>query len=638
MSSRQSSNIHTKTGVCFSALLVSVLLMVFPVLALAQLSPPSSPPAAVKPISDLIHETWSVDDGLPQRTIRGMAQTRDGYLWFATHEGVARFDGQKFTVFNEANTPVLRGRGVAALREAKDGSLYLGLRDGGLVRYQREKFTAVNPVGGLPKGSVSVLAEDASGTLWIGTSGGGLAKLSVVDNKSRIYTTLQGLPHDIVTAIRTTDSGDVWIGTFSGLCLVRHDKLQSRPTGEKLDTIYISSILEDKSKRLWIATYGNGLYYRDAIKPDAGEFARSDVQNRPPLRPQFHVYTRRDGLASDTLTRVFEDREGNIWLGSLEGIQRLNITAATNAANAATTNTSNLFETFNSRHGLSNNFVRDILEDAEGSLWFGTDRGIDRFRDGLFTTWGAQRGLSEEFSRTVIEDKSGAIWIGTSDGLFRFAGQSVRRYGRKDGLLNSAILSLAEGQDGTIWVGTNAGGMYRLRQDRLENLGVTMGLGASSVRSILETRDGTLWMGTNTGLYRVEGAGRAERTTFEAIPAGANTRATAEDTGIISRYRGTDGLAGDQVISLYEDRANVIWVGTREGLATINNGTITKHPQLAASGPILSISANAQGELIVATANGFALIVAGKTHHFQAAQGVPARAFLSAVDDRKGYL
>ncbi len=564
-----------------------------------------------KAIGDFIHESWSVDDGLPQSTIRSIAQTRDGYVWFATHEGVARFDGRKFTVFDESTTPVLRGSGVVALRETRDGSLYMGLRDGGLVRYKSEKFEAVTPVGGLPKGALSVLEEDAGGTLWIGTDGGGLAMLA--NNKSRIFTTAEGLPDNLVTAIHPSASGDLWIGTVGGLSLIRNGKVVARPTGVKVDSIYISSILEDRRGQLWIATFGNGLYRRDAVGISPASGAKGPSESATVVHPEFQHYSRKDGLVSDTLTKLFEDRAGNIWLGSLEGIQRLHPGAVPESGVT--------FETFNSLSGLSNNFVRDILEDTEGNLWFGTDRGIDRFRDGLFTTWGMQRGISEEFTRTVMEDKSGIVWVGTSDGLYRLAAQSVRRYDRKDGLLNAAILSLAESKDGTIWVGTTAGGLHRLRQDRFENLGPKLGLGASSVRSVLEASDGALWIATNTGLYRTAPEGSGE--------------------GAVKRYRGTDGLAGDQVISLYEDREGVIWVGTREGLATINKMIVKKYPELSNSGPILSIGASGiepDGNIIVTTGKGFALIVAGKARQFQAAQGVPSRAFLSAVDDRKGYL
>lgn len=583
------------------AILLFWALTAFPALALD--------PA--KAIGDFIHESWSVDDGLPQSTIRSIAQTRDGYVWFATHEGVARFDGRKFTVFDESNTPVLRGNGVVALRETRDGSLYMGLRDGGLVRYQSGRFESVAPVGGLPKGAMSVLEEDAAGALWMGTGGGGLAML--INNNCRIFTTAEGLPDNVVTAIHPAASGDLWIGTVGGLSLIRNGAIVANPTGAKLDSIYISSILEDSRGQLWVATFGNGLYRRAAASDTAANAIKVPRGSVTANRAKFQAYSRKDGLVSDTLTKLFEDRAGNIWLGSLEGIQRVHTDRAVGTHVA--------FETYNTLSGLSNNYVRDILEDTEGNLWFGTDRGIDRFRDGLFTTWGLQRGMSEEFTRTVMEDRSGTIWVGTSDGLYRFAGKTVRRYGRNDGLLNSAILSLAERKDGSIWVGTTAGGLHLLRENRFENLGPKWGLGASSVRAILETSDGALWLATNTGLYRTAPEGSGERA--------------------VKRYRGIDGLAGDQVISLYEDRDGVVWAGTREGLATIDRLVVKKYPELSNSGSILSINASAiepEGSMVVTTGNGFALIVAGTLHQFRAAQGVPSRAFLSAIDDGKGYL
>ncbi len=640
-----------------------------------------------KPIGDFIHETWSVDDGLPQSTVRSIAQTRDGYMWFATHEGVARFDGRKFTVFNDASTPVLKGSGIAALRETRDGSLYIGLRDGGLVRYSGGKFESVEPIGGLPKGSVSVLEQDAAGALWIGTSGGGLAVLSIVDNKTRIVTTAQGLPHNIVTSISTSASGEIWIGTFGGLCVMRGGELVVRPTGENIDTIYISSILQDRRGGMWIGTYGSGLFFRGAqplvveksvindrvnstlreskiaaknvpattlktpsalVAPSAAVPPASD---RSQVSPQFRLYTRRDGLVSDTLTRLFEDRAGNIWVGSMQGVQRIrqspdagvaNVVGADKAAEKSsekyTDNHSGgnvTFETYNSLSGSSNNYVRDIVEDSEGSLWLGTDRGIDRFRDGRFTTWGAQRGLSEEFTRTVLEDKSGAVWVGTSDGLFRFFKQSVQRYGGEDGLVNPAVLSLAEGQDGSIWVGSNAGGLHRLHDSKFENWGRKLNLGAVSVRSIVESPKGDLWVGTNTGLYRTTLNGARYDSGTSKNP--SKSIGSEHDTKT-QRYQAPDGLPGDQIISLFEDASSVMWVGTREGLATVKNGAASKHPVLGASGPILSIGADADGNIVVTTANGFAKIVAGRTHLFQAAQGLPARAFLSAVDDLHGSL
>ena len=590
----------------------TITLMLVSVLFLLSLTAPALALNPAKPIGDFIHETWSVDDGLPQSTIRSIAHTRDGYIWFATHEGVARFDGRKFTVFNEANTKALRGSGIASLREARDGSLYLGLRDGGLVRRQGDRFETVAPVGGLPKGAISVLAEDAAGAIWIGTSGGGLARLSVADNKTRIFTAAQGLPHDIVNAILPTASGEVWVGTFGGLSVIRGDELIARPTGESVDTTYISAILHDRRGGVWIATYGSGLYYQAAAENKSKQGLQSPIaKSGVPATSRFRLYNRNDGLVGDTLTRLFEDRAGSIWVGSLEGVQRLRVSDDNKSVVT--------FETYNALGASSRNYVRDIVEDAEGSLWMGTDRGIERFRDGRFTTWGIQRGLLEQFTRTVIEDKSGAIWVGTSDGLFRFFEKNVRQYGREDGLANSAILSLLEARDESIWIGTNAGGsLHRLRGGKFESWGQRLGLGAASVRAIIETRDGALWIGTNTGLYRF-----APNNPGDATP---------------RHFQVADGLPSEQILSLFEDSKGVVWVGTREGLATIMNARISKHDGLGANMPILSINADVSGNLVVTTANGFAKIIGGKAYLFQAAQGLPARAFLSALDDRKGSL
>ena len=224
-------------GMCISAILQAVFLL---------LPPPALALDTKKPVADFMHQTWSVDNGLPQSTVRGISQTTDGYLWFATHEGVARFDGLAFAVFDESNSPALRGSGVVALLAQKDGGLLLGLRDGGLVRFHSGKFEAVIPKGGLPAGTISLLAEDPTGAVWVGTTESGLAR--IVQGVSRIYTTADGLPGDWVTAVRPAENGDIWIGTMRGLVIFRDGNLVKQPTNSWLDTANIAAILQDKKK------------------------------------------------------------------------------------------------------------------------------------------------------------------------------------------------------------------------------------------------------------------------------------------------------------------------------------------------------------------------------------------------------
>ncbi len=551
-----------------------------------------------RPLADLIHDTWTIDNGLPQSTIRDIARTKDGYLWFATHEGVARFDGRQFAVFNESNTPALRGTGISALLEAKDGSLYLGLREGGLVRHQEGEFVAVTPTGGLPKGTISALAEDAAGAIWVGSSGGGTARL--VKGAVRFFTSAEGLPNNTITSIRVVQSGDVWIGTFGGLAVVRGNSVLAQPTGEKLDTTYIANLFEDRKGRLWVATYGEGLYLWDG-----GKLKR---------------YTRKDGLSSDTINRVHEDKDGALWIGSLDGLQRW---------------VGDKFETFSSSDGLTNKFVRDIVEDMEGGIWVGTDRGIDRFREGVISTIGVRHGLTEEFSRTVLEDSRGALWVGTADGLFEFrhAGEATKggaagslpiRYTTKEGLANNAILSLAEGADGAIWVGGNAGGLHRVRAGKVESLGLQFGVGVASVRAVLEARDGGVWVGTNAGLFHRDSKGGA------------------------TQFGVAEGLASEQVTALYEDKKNILWVGTRDGLSRIDlsvpagNSTaaarrvLPRSDNLAVGGNVLAISADVEGNLLVATTNGMAALRADRLLTLRADHGVPPRAYFNVIDDHQG--
>jgi diguanylate cyclase (GGDEF)-like protein len=559
-----------------------------------------------RPLADLIHDTWTIDNGLPQSTIRDIARTQDGYLWFATHEGVARFDGRQFAVFNEANTPTLRGTGISALLEAKDGSLYLGLREGGLVRHQQGEFVAVTPTGGLPKGTISALAEDATGAIWVGSSGGGTARL--VKGVARFFTSAEGLPNNTITSIRVVQSGDVWIGTFGGLAVVRGNSVIAQPTGDKLDTSYIANLFEDRKGRLWVATYGEGLYQWDGGK--------------------LKHFTRKDGLSSDTINRIHEDKDGALWIGSLDGLQRW---------------VGDKFETFSSSDGLTNKFVRDIVEDMEGGIWVGTDRGIDRFREGVISTIGVRHGLTEEFSRTVLEDGRGVLWVGTADGLFefRYAGEASRggtaggpdggvagalpiRYTTRDGLANNAILSLAEGAGGTIWVGGNAGGLHRVRAGKVESLGLQFGIGVASVRAVLETRDGGVWVGTNAGLFH------------------------RDSKGSTAQFGVAEGLASEQVTALYEDKKNILWVGTRDGLSRIDlsvpasSGAVAtrrvlpRSDNLAVGGNVLATSADVEGNLLVATTNGMATLRADRLLTLRAEHGVPPRAYFNVIDDHQG--
>ena len=543
-----------------------------------------------KRLSDLMHQSWSVDEGLPHSTVRAIAQTADGYLWFATHEGAVRFDGVSFSVFNQESAPALVGSGIASLLKAADGSLILGLRDRGLVRLVGgKKFETLDPTGILPAGSVSLLAEDAKGAIWAGVDNAGIARIGRnPTDDSRLFTIDDGLPANNVNAVRVLQSGALWVGTPRGLAVFRDGKFVPNPTGIWLDTASIAAIVEDREKRLWIATNGQGVAVREG--------------------QTWRRVGRSEGLASDALTRMMVDRNGGVWIGSLEGIYRLKGAR---------------IERFGAPDGFTNNNVRDIFEDGEGGVWIGTDSGVNRFRDATITTWGVRKGIVEEFTRAVMEDQRGGLWVGTSDGLFSIAGEVTGRYGRQQGLLNGAVLSLAQDASGTIWIGTNGGGIHRLKGEKIEELSTKLGISDVPVRAIVAARDGTLWLGTSAGLVQ-----------------------SSWKSNVAPRvWLRADGLPSEQINALYEDTAGRLWIGTRNGLAVIEPGGKTVNGrELGVTATVLAINVDTDGRLWISTNRGLNVVEANKAtgkfamRHLSQSEGIPAQAYFSVLDDHGGFL
>lgn len=525
---------------------------------------------ALDPTRSLIEHvrvSWSADSGLPQSTVRAVAQSQDGYLWLATHEGLARFDGRQFFVFNEANAPALRGSGISALLSAKDGSLWVGLRDGGVAKYEAGSFRALASEGGIPNGVVTVLREDNRGRLWVGTSGGGVGYTK--DGKGRVFTTADKLPHDSVQAIETVADDSVYVGTANGLAVFREGLLVAESVLPAFDTSPIGAVYLDRQGRLWIGVGKVGLFVKE--KGDWRRFARAED-------------------ISDQIKRVIVDRDGMVWIGGLGGLSRIHDAR---------------IETIAARDGLSSNYVRDLLEDAEGNIWVGTEGGLERFRDGYISNWDATRGLTEEFARAVLETKNGDTWIATSNGLFQERAGKLRRYDSKNGLVSAAALSLAEDSDGTLWVGSNSGGLHRLQGETFINMGESAGLESAPVRAILPTRAGQLWVGTATKLVRIDERGMGRARAFGAV----------------------EGLKTDQILSLYEDTKGQVWVGSRAGVYVVQGDVVSDvWRQRGVTSAVFSILEDGDS-LLLTTGRGLFALKGDRVIPIGTEQGLPSRVY-----------
>ncbi|MGH9651945.1 MAG: sensor histidine kinase [Bryobacteraceae bacterium] len=555
------------------------------------------------PFDKLLHQSWQTAQGLPQNSVLAIAQTPDGYLWLGTEEGLARFDGVRFTVFNK-HTPGLLNNQINCLLVDREGTLWIGTDGGGLSRFSHGKFTAYTSRSGLPNDSVLALYEDRTGTLWIGTDGGGLARFA--NGHFSTLTKAGGLPDNTVFSISGDGHGNVWVGTHSGIGKFSHGVLQTPHIGV-LKNSYVRAVYAAQRGVLWAGT-SNGLWR--IASGSTRKFTTADgltsntifqlYQDREGTlwigtgaggldryaKGRFTSFTQSDGLKGKDVWSILEDREGTLWIGTATG-------GGLNCLKAAS------FQMLTQKDGLASNVALGIFQARDGAFWFGSDHGLTRWQDGHATVYTTKDGLPDSFVFTITQDRSGALWIGTRRGLARFEdgkfkafkgngapndfvmcsytdsqgrvwfgtragltlydGKRFKTYTTEDGLSNNFVLAIDGDRQGNLWIGTSGGGLNRFRNGHFTSYNMRNGIASNVVWAIHAEPNGTVWLGTNGG-----GLSRFRN-------------------GKFTNYTSANGLPDDGTFSVIDDDAGHLWMSSNKGvfelskrrLAAFARGTIT---------------------------------------------------------------
>ncbi|WP_338873101.1 two-component regulator propeller domain-containing protein [Myxococcus stipitatus] len=514
-------------------------------------------------VSQYSQDSWRSDDGLPQNSLLALAQTRDGYVWLGTWEGLVRFDGARFVVFDKRNTPELRSHAIKALAEDASGVLWVGT-DQGLVAYVDGHFQRA-PGASAPLEGVRV--EEllvGEGSLWVGTSGG-LWQVPLGEGVARHFTEADGLPGSFVTALaRAGGDNRLWVGTKAGVALLEGGQVLRTPFPVPGPDPHpgVTALYQDVSGTLWMGT-------------EVGLFSwNGAVVTR---------FTVAEGLPA-IVTALFADSQGSLWVGTRRGgLVRREADGFSAPLHGA---------------GLADAEVLSLLEDRDGSLWVGTYSGLFRLRDGPFATYGGPEGLANETVSTVLEDRRGTVWFGTvGGGLFYLRDGRIHRMEDFEGGTDPVITALHEAPDGTLWAGSKAGA-FRFDGHRFARSSRVQGLPDDVVTSILVDSRGTQWFGTRKGLARVRGGdvmvfgprqGLGEPVIVMAEDA-AGAVWLGSEGGLwrfeegkgLRRYMEKDGLPGEVVLSLLSDPDGTVWVGTESGLGRWRNGewsryTVSQH-------------------------------------------------------------
>ncbi len=547
-------------------------------------------------IHQYIQRSWQTIDGLPQNSAHALAQTDDGYMWIATQEGLARFDGVSFKIFNRTDDPQLGSNDIRALFKASDGSLWIGTYGGGAAKYSKGAFQLFNKENGLSDNLIKTVYVDGSGCAWLGTYKNGIS--IICGGKITKLTSSDGLPDDSIRAI-TGEKDVIWAGTTKGLAKISKGRvIKVYRTADGLKNDNISSIFIDGSSVIWTGTKGG--------------FVHSITGNR------IESFSVAVAGPADFVNVIFKDRDQNLWIGTDSGLHRKNY---------------NDLETFTTADGLTYNSVRSIFEDSEGSLWVGTSGGgINIFSEGAVKTISYRDGLTSTDVLPVLYDSSGNLWAGTANSgldVIRSDGTHYN-YSSKNGLNDLRILSLLEDESGMIWIGTLSG---------LNLLDPLTGIirpvsNISAPVSTLLKEYGIIWAGTH-GEHLIKIKEKDLGLIIEALKGKKPPASLILNTEIIDKDQ---GLSDGVILSFIPDRLGSYYIGTMNGLFIFDGNSAKEVHNGLSSRTVYSLHFDDSGTLWAGTDSGLNFIKEGSVFQIQNRDFLSTDSVFSVFKDMTGTL
>lgn len=466
-----------------------------------------------KALAAFSREVWTTRDGLPHNQVNGIAQTPEGYLWFATWEGLVRYNGQEFRTFGSREIPELRDNGIRAVAVSESGNLLVATSRGGISVRRRDVWHSYTKADGLAQNESMAIAEDRAGNVWVAHESEGVSRIGV-DGSIRVFDVLPGADSGITYAVFVDHTDVVWVGSGEGLVRIEGERVQHFDQAHGLPTGAVFAIAQNGDGVLYVATE-HGVYQG--------------------MGGRFQLLS--SAMPDEAVASLKLGKDGDVWIGTVNrGLLRFSASRG--------------LEHIDTAMGLPNNRVPSLFIDREENVWVGTNAGLVRLADTPFISYDQQLGLSNDYVRALLQTRDGDILIGSSGGLDRWHNEAITAVGADAGLSGDAILSLAEDHDGSLWVGMYSKGLIHWKNGKIVSQQTALGdLWASQVRALLVDRDGSLWVGVARGLAHIT-------------------------DGKTTVYTREQGLPRNFVVSLYQARDGRIWIGTANGAAWIKDGVV----------------------------------------------------------------
>ena len=544
-------------------------------------------------------------NGLPDNTDYSVLQSSQGFIWVATDNGLARYDGNKVVTYlhSRKNAKTIGSNFVWDIAQGAHGNLWLATEGGGLDRWNRDDNTFTNfrhikrDPQSISSNGVRSVTVAPNGDIVAGTENAGLDVLNV---KTGVFTHFKNNPTDTqslsgnhVYVLLYDKEGNLWVGTDNGLDeqvkgTATFTRFLTEKEGIKQTTpVVVISLLQDRNGNIWAGTLGKGLFLLDS----AGRIVKHF---------QHHKQSK-GSLSSNMVQALLQDSAGRIWIGTSKGLE-----AYFEKTNSFASYKGNL----QNGNALKNGDIRALYQDHAGLIW------ISSYNQGLYIwdpkSWelGAEKPkVLKNKVVTAFAGQSRALWVGSTGGLYLFnsTNNSWQSFGSATGfatiLKNQIIMSLLENKRG-LWIGTFDKGLYHLGPDGTltcikVDKGSGTGLSNSGVMSILDMGHHRLWLGTYQG-----GINILNTRTNQVVQLPFNTGQSGE-------------VSSPTISALAKAGDGFVWAGTYGGgLDLLNSaGKVvavykSKAGSLASlpSNMVFAIAASQSGKVWVATGGGLSLV------------------------------
>ncbi len=534
------------------------------------------------PTNKFLINQWNSDNGLPQNSVIDIAQTKDGYLWLATFDGLVRFDGSEFVVYNQSNTDKFLSNRITALSADLDGGLWVGAENGQILRFKNYKFTDFTNKLNNKNYPIFYISVIDSQDVCI-TTGKDFIVYKNSETKHFIHSALYTGNH--VFNIIRNDAGQINILSNLGLDIINNGILKTFNSiklsnlslvkgyktfknnwfDSKFLLTYLNKVVTIRRKSLLANNYSINYIFIDSKKgiwlaTKSGLF----------LETRQGEYKFSNQTLQDEIYKIFEDSEGNIWVGTAtKGVIKLSKRRIYN---------------IKLKNGVFNDVIYPIYQRENKEIWVGSNgSGLVRIKGKSIDYFSEKDGLVNMSIWSFFEDSNKKLWVGSyGGGLLYWTGNRFVKFSLWDSLISKSIFAIYEDKKGGLWIGSDLGVQYFYKNKLLYYSFYNIS-NSNVVRAIIEEKDGTLWFATDNGLiyfknkefHKLKIPGNYKVYNFRSLYIDKSGRlwAGTYGQGLYSCYKGKvsfvrkeDGLFDNVVSTILEDDYGNFWMTSNHGL------------------------------------------------------------------------